>query len=121
MSASRNSRSSTARNGATSTNDGKMRLINRRSLVRIGRDLFHFVEIVREVCRIEFTLDFPIATKQAAMRDVVLFSHQMRGDKDGLAAFGFKAKRVLQSLSPARIETQARFIEQQHWRVGQEQ
>jgi hypothetical protein len=88
-----------------------MRLIACRSGVRIGRDPFHFVEILRKICRIEFTLDFPSATKQAAMRDVVPFPDQMRGNKDGLAAFGFKAKRVLQSLSPARIETQARFIE----------
>ena len=46
------------------------------------------------------------------MRDVIPFPDQMRGYQDGLAAFGFKAKRVLQSLSPARVETQARFIKQ---------
>ena len=62
-----------------------------------------------------------VAAKQAAMRDVVPFRDQMRGDEHGLAALRFEAKRFLQSFSPAGIETQARFVEQKNRCIGQQQ
>ena len=85
------------------------------------RDRFQFVEIVRQICRIEFAFDFSVATKEAAVRNVVPFRDQMRGDEHCLAALRFEAKRLLQSFAPGRIETQARFVEQQDRRVGQKQ
>ena len=51
---------------------------------------FQFVEIVRQICWIEFAFDLAVATKQAAVRDVVPFRDQMRGDEHCLAALASK-------------------------------
>src|SRR6266508_3747111 len=121
MRASRNSRNKTARSGAALANNGKVRFIDCRSCGRAVRDPFHFVEIVRQICWIEFAFDFSVATKEAAVRNIVPFPDQMRGDKHCLAALRFKTKRLLQSFAPGRIKTQARFVQQQHGRVRQKQ
>ncbi len=55
------------------------------------------------------------------MRDVVPFPDQMRGDEHRLSALRFEAKGLLlKPFSPARIETQSRFVEQQHRRIGEQ-
>src|SRR6476469_5411438 len=121
MRASRNSRNKTARSGAALANNGIVRFIDCRSCGRVVRDRFQFVEIVRQICWIEFAFDFAVATKEATVRNVVPFADQMRGHEHGCAALCFKTKRLLQSFAPGRIKTQARFIEQQHRCVGQKQ
>ena len=50
-----------------------------------------FVEIVRQICRVELAFDFAVAAKQAAMRDVVPFRDQMRGDEHCLAALRLRS------------------------------
>ena len=85
------------------------------------RDRFHFIEIVRQICWIEFAFDFAVATKEATVRNVVPFPDQMRGDEHCLAALRFEAKGFLQPFTPCRIEAQAGLIEQQHGRIRQKQ
>ena len=68
------------------------------------QSFFEHVEIVRQIRRIEFALDFSVATKQTAMRNSIPLRHEVRGEENGFAALGFKAQRVLKSLPPRRIE-----------------
>src|SRR5262245_43678761 len=105
MSASRNSRSNTARIGPASANNGKSWFIGGRSSGRVAPGGFRFVEIVWQIGRMELAFDLPVAAKQAAMRDFVPFRDQMRGHEHALAAPGFEAQRFLKSFAPARIET----------------
>ena len=88
----------------------------------IGRvRLIHFVEIVRQICWVEFTFDYAVAAKEASMSNVVPFRDQMRGDQHRLSALGFEAKCLLQPFSPAGIETKAWFVEQKNRSVRQKQ
>src|SRR5262249_51922040 len=55
------------------------------------------------------------------MRDVIPFADQVSGQQNCFAALGFELERVLKAFAPRRIETQSRFVEQQHRRIGQKQ
>ena len=87
-------------------------------LVRIG---FSFRKILGEGRRIELVVDHSITAEKAAVRDLVPFCDQMGRDEDRFAASRFEVQRFLQSFAPTRIETQTRFIEEKHWRIGEEQ
>ena len=59
--------------------------------------------------------------KKTAISDLIPFPHQMSGHEQGLAAIRFATKQRLKPGTPARIQTESWFIEQEHRRVGQEE
>ena len=73
-----------------------------------------------QICRIEFAFDHAIATKQAAIGNLVPLRYEMRRDQDRFSALGFEAQFLLKPFSPVGIEAKARLIEQKDWSVGKQ-
>jgi hypothetical protein len=78
------------------------------------------VEIIRQICRIEFAFDHSLAAEQTAVGHAVPFGDQMRRHEHGFSALRFEVERFLQSFAPAGIETQSRFVEQEHRCISQQ-
>src|SRR6188768_1399014 len=75
---------------------------------------------MRQVVRIELAFDPACAAEQAAIGDPVPFRDQVSRHENGVTALAFLAQDFLQSRPPARIQTQAGFVEQEDWRIGEE-
>ena len=76
---------------------------------------------MRQIGGIEFALDPAAMTKQAALGDAVPFRDQVRGHENGFAARGLGLEHFLEAMTPAGIEAQARFIEEQDGRIRQKE
>src|SRR6266542_254696 len=115
MSAARNSRAKSARIACVLNCFDKVRFIFSRI------DNVQFTEIVRQIYRVEFAFDHAIATKQAAISDLVPLRDEMRRDQNRFSALGLKAQFLLEPFSPVGIEAKARLVEQENRSVGKQQ
>lgn len=82
---------------------------------------FRGIEVVRRGVGIDLALDAAVPAEEAAIGDPVPLSDQVGRDENGTSARCFFPQQVLQACTPAGVEAQAWFIEQENGRLPQEQ